>query len=450
MSININRLDEVVYVNTTEDGDVFVTKISNNEGNPAIQFQDEGANVGNPGVVNTIDFVGSNVSIAIVGGKLTVTISGSSGGGTWGSITGTITNQTDLIALLSNYLLISTAAATYQTVTVEVTGNITASLDTNYIVTANATFTDPAPAQSKGFTVLVRNGTATVGAVAYASAGTIIHRIYHSGAWSNYVYYVVDTFSSASTARTNLGVTATGADTTYAFRSNNLSDLVSAATARTNLGVTATGADTTYAFRANNLSDLASAATARTNLGATTVGGNVFTLTNPSAISYLQINANNTVTALTLAQLQSTLGFSKTLEFLSSNTAESTLVLTNQANAEQIINNGTTNARYARYIDLTPFSTIRIVSRVTVSSASANNPRLYLKYSTDNGSNYTLIGDGTSASDILSLSSASGVKKSGWITIPSGAKTDVLLQLYQNGGDGTADPALAWVYVEIK
>jgi hypothetical protein len=49
--------------------------------------------------------------------------------------------------------------------------------------------------------------------------------------------------------------------------SNNLSDVASAATSRANLGVTATGADTTYAYRANNLSDLASIVTARTNLG---------------------------------------------------------------------------------------------------------------------------------------------------------------------------------------
>ena len=40
-----------------------------------------------------------------------------------------------------------------------------------------------------------------------------------------------------------------------------------AAGARTNLGVTATGADTAYNFRANNLSDVADIATTRVNLG---------------------------------------------------------------------------------------------------------------------------------------------------------------------------------------
>jgi hypothetical protein len=140
--------------------------------------------------------------------------------------------------------------------------------------------------------------------------------------------------NNTTSARTNLGVTATGADTTYAYRANNLSDLSSASTARTNLGlgtaattastayataaqgtnadtaladrfkwdggatglvaatgrtslgVTATGSDTTYAYRANNLSDLASASTARTNLGlgtaATTASSDYLTSANPS------------------------------------------------------------------------------------------------------------------------------------------------------------------------
>ncbi|MCB9817335.1 hypothetical protein H6795_02215 [Candidatus Nomurabacteria bacterium] len=50
------------------------------------------------------------------------------------------------------------------------------------------------------------------------------------------------------------------------------------------------------------------AAGARTNLGATTVGGNLFTLTNPSAISFLRVNADNTVSALDAASFRTAIG----------------------------------------------------------------------------------------------------------------------------------------------
>lgn len=44
------------------------------------------------------------------------------------------------------------------------------------------------------------------------------------------------------------------------------------------------------------------------NIGLTTVGTNLATLTNPSQVSYLRINADNTVTALTASQLNNDLG----------------------------------------------------------------------------------------------------------------------------------------------
>jgi uncharacterized membrane protein len=50
------------------------------------------------------------------------------------------------------------------------------------------------------------------------------------------------------------------------------------------------------------------AALARTALGATTVGGNVFTLTNPSAVTFLRFNADNTVSALNAADFRTAIG----------------------------------------------------------------------------------------------------------------------------------------------
>ena len=50
------------------------------------------------------------------------------------------------------------------------------------------------------------------------------------------------------------------------------------------------------------------AATGRTSLGGTTVGSNLFTLTNPSAIRFLRLNADNTVSALSDSDFRTAIG----------------------------------------------------------------------------------------------------------------------------------------------
>lgn len=47
---------------------------------------------------------------------------------------------------------------------------------------------------------------------------------------------------------------------------------------------------------------------ARTNLGASTVGANMFTLANPSAITFLRINADNTISTLDAAGFRTAIG----------------------------------------------------------------------------------------------------------------------------------------------
>lgn len=71
----------------------------------------------------------------------------------------------------------------------------------------------------------------------------------------------------------------------------------SAGTITATLSGNATNVTGTVAI-ANGGSGSTTAAGARTNFGATTVGSNFFTLANPSSITFVRINADNTVTAL--------------------------------------------------------------------------------------------------------------------------------------------------------
>ena len=88
-----------------------------------------------------------------------------------------------------------------------VSGNLTAVNDTFYINVASATYTDPTPVEGKGFTVLVRNGTATIGGTGYSTAGRLIYRVFHSGAWANYDIGIQDLSSYLTSANITATIT---------------------------------------------------------------------------------------------------------------------------------------------------------------------------------------------------------------------------------------------------
>jgi hypothetical protein len=107
--------------------------------------------------------------------------------------------------------VIQTALGLKQNTPRVVTSSTQASIDEVLHVTATSTITDPAsPTEGKGFEVVVRNGTATVGGTAYSQAGLIIRRIYHSGSYTNYVDRGGVSATDVSAGVVQIGGTATG------------------------------------------------------------------------------------------------------------------------------------------------------------------------------------------------------------------------------------------------
>jgi hypothetical protein len=116
---------------------------------------------------------------------------------------------------LSNQTDLQNALNAKQDKRIVVSTSQNAVIDEAYTLVATATFTDPTPAEGKGFSVLIRNGTATIGGTNYSTAGTTIWRVFHSGAWANYVNQLGLGFTPENVANKSDSYTLSSS-TTYA------------------------------------------------------------------------------------------------------------------------------------------------------------------------------------------------------------------------------------------
>jgi hypothetical protein len=301
-------------------------------------------------------------------GLLDATLGGGGGGGGIGGSTGSTDNAilrangTGGAALQSSGLTISDVAATSVTVT-PTTGNslIFTTLDNNKNITLTPHGTGVVASSKIAFTggnidgVIIGATTPAAASVTTLSlTGAItfpdgVKQTFNPDATTPGInvgsiagdpstpangdlWY--DSTANELTARINGANVALGSTSGLLVAANNLSDLISASTARTNLGLVigtdvlapnGSGASLT-ALNASNLGSGTvpdarfpatlpalsgvnlTALTAANITASTTLGRNVLNLTNPDAVTYLRVNADNTVTARSAANFLADIG----------------------------------------------------------------------------------------------------------------------------------------------
>lgn len=129
--------------------------------------------------------------------------------------------------------------------------------------------------------------------------------------------------------------------------------------------------------------------------------------------------------------------------------SDGTITLTNQPNTAQFLSNSNRNIWQ---VDLTKYTQVRIVARVTTGSASANSPRLIARYKTVASGFSTTVGDyvDIGTSEVSASLTSTGVIASSWIAITASALADIFITIIQNGGDGAADPAYAMLGLQFR
>jgi hypothetical protein len=116
--------------------------------------------------------------------------------------------------------------------------------------------------------------------------------------------------TAATTAATDYATAAQGAKADTALQSYTETDPVYVASSWYGTTNNSTNWNTAYTDRLkwDGGSTGLTASTGRTSLGATTVGGNLFTLTDPSAVTFVRLNADNTVSALSASDFRTAIG----------------------------------------------------------------------------------------------------------------------------------------------
>lgn len=127
---------------------------------------------------------------------------------------------------------------------------------------------------------------------------------------------------------------------------------------------------------------------------------------------------------------------------------QTTLVLTNALQADGFINADTS---YQWKVDLRPFRQVKLTGYIKTASASANSPKLQLRYYTATSTtpgNFVQLG---ASSVEISMFTGTVFADSGWIDLKEAARIDnCFLGLMNIGGDGAADPAINNVYAYFK
>jgi hypothetical protein len=115
--------------------------------------------------------------------------------------------------------------------------------------------------------------------------------------------------SSQDPTITNTGVTSITGTASQITASASTGGVTLSLPATINVNTTGTASNVTGTVAiANGGTGATTNTAARTNLGATTLGANIFTITNPSAITFPRFNANNTISALNAADFRTAIG----------------------------------------------------------------------------------------------------------------------------------------------